>query len=84
MLSLSARSGRFRRTYRFHSAGLFRFQVAFKGDAQNAASNSSSVYVRALPAPRQPTTPQGGAGEPGTGGGVSPGGGATAYFRRTP
>jgi hypothetical protein len=48
-LKLRARAGRFRRSYRFHSTGLFRFQVAFKGDRRNAAASSSAVYVRALP-----------------------------------
>jgi len=68
-LKLAARSGRFRRTYRFHSSGLFRFQVAFAGDKQNAAASSSSVYVRATPGAFGRTTPQGGAGQPGSGGG---------------
>lgn len=49
-LSLRARRGKFARTYRFHSAGLFRFYVKFAGDRGNAASRSSAVYVRALPA----------------------------------
>jgi hypothetical protein len=49
-LRLAARGGRFQRTYRFHSAGLFRFQVAFAGDKQNAAVRSSAVYVRATQA----------------------------------
>jgi hypothetical protein len=80
-LALTARGGRFKRTYRFHSTGLFRFYVAFPGDRQNAPSQSAAVYVRATPGVR--STPQGGAGEedapkPGTGGGISPGGGAAA------
>jgi hypothetical protein len=48
-LKLGARAGRFTRTYRFHSAGLFRFYVTFAGDKRNAASKSGAVYVRALP-----------------------------------
>jgi hypothetical protein len=66
-------SGRFARTYRFHSAGLFRFYVAFAGDKSNAATKSGAVYVRATPAAKPKPTPQGG-----TGGGVSPSGGASA------
>jgi hypothetical protein len=78
-LKLGARRGRFARTYRFHSAGLFRFYVTFAGDKANAASKSSAVYVRALPATKASPrpTPQGGAGDEqqsrGPGGGVSPG-----------
>jgi hypothetical protein len=49
-LSLRARRGRFARTYRFHSTGLFRFYVKFAGDKGNGASKSTAVYVRALPA----------------------------------
>jgi hypothetical protein len=59
-LTVAARGGRFARVYRFHSAGLFRFEIAFAGDKQNAAAHSSSVYVRA-------TSPVS------AGGGVSPG-----------
>ncbi|MEA2492242.1 MAG: hypothetical protein QOJ29_153 [Thermoleophilaceae bacterium] len=58
VLKLGARGGKFTRTYRFHSSGLFRFYVTFAGDKQNPAASSSSVYVRATP-PMQ------------TGGGVS-------------
>ncbi|MEA2482619.1 MAG: hypothetical protein QOC55_566 [Thermoleophilaceae bacterium] len=85
-MALGASKGRFTRTYRFQSAGLFRFYVTFAGDKANAAAKSSAVYVRALPA-KVKTTPQGGAGDEqqspsspstGTGGGVSPGGGAAA------
>jgi N-acetylmuramoyl-L-alanine amidase len=74
-LALGARKGRFARTYRFHSAGLFRFYVTFAGDKANAATKSSAVYVRALPAMKVRATPQGGAGDEqqsATGGGVSP------------
>jgi hypothetical protein len=45
-LALSAKKGKFARTYRFHSSGLFRFYVTFVGDKGNAASNSTAVYVR--------------------------------------
>src|SRR3954452_24275907 len=45
-LSLRASQGRFRRTYRFHSSGLFRFYVRFAGDKANAATASTAVYVR--------------------------------------
>jgi hypothetical protein len=53
-LEVSAGRGRFKRTYRFHSAGLFRFYVSFAGDTSNAAATSSVVYVRATarPAPQ--------------------------------
>jgi hypothetical protein len=66
-LSLRARRGKFARTYRFHSTGLFRFYVKFAGDKSNAATNSTAVYVRALPAsaPSAPAV----APQPGTGGG---------------
>jgi N-acetylmuramoyl-L-alanine amidase len=60
-LALRARSGRFARTYRFHSTGLFRFYVKFPGDKGNAASRSTAVYVRALPAAApdpEPPSPQ--------------------------
>lgn len=50
VLNVRARRGRFARTYRFHSTGLFRFYVAFKGDAGNAPAESAAVYVRAVPA----------------------------------
>src|SRR3954452_17624930 len=80
-LKLGARSGRFKRTYRFHSAGLFRFYVTFAGDKGNGAAKSSAVYVRALPAsaptkaePR-PDAPE---SDPGSGGGVNAGGGVTS------
>ena len=83
-LALRASRGRFARSYRFHSAGLFRFYVKFPGDKANAASKSTAVYVRALPAAQPtptptptPTPPDSGGG--GGGGGVSPSGGATAY-----
>ena len=46
-LKLGARRGRFRRTYRLRTEGLFRFYVAFAGDRGNAAAKSSAVYVRA-------------------------------------
>jgi N-acetylmuramoyl-L-alanine amidase len=48
-LALRARAGKFARTYRFHSSGLFRFYVRFVGDKGNAAANSGAVYVRATP-----------------------------------
>jgi hypothetical protein len=70
-LKIGAKSGRFRRTYKFHSSGLFRFYVAFAGDKGNAASKSGAVYVRATPAaPPSANTPDGG--------GVSPAGGVSA------
>jgi hypothetical protein len=65
-LTIGARRGRFARSYRFHSAGLFRFYVAFGGDKSNAATKSGAVYVRVTPAAakaRSKTTPQGGAGD---------------------
>src|SRR3954451_19580453 len=61
-LKIGARAGRFTRSYRFHSPGLFRFYVTFAGDKSNAASKSSAVYVRALPS-----------ASAGSGGGVSVG-----------
>jgi hypothetical protein len=84
VLKLGAKSGRFKRTYKFHSSGLFRFYVAFAGDKGNAPSKSAAVYVRATPAvkpvarPAPAPTPQGGTGQPDSGGGVSPGGGVSA------
>jgi hypothetical protein len=48
-LALRARSGKFARTYRFHTSGLFRFYVKFPGDNGNAAASSDAVYVRATP-----------------------------------
>jgi hypothetical protein len=75
-LKLGARRGRFTRTYRFHSAGLFRFYVKFAGDKGNAASKSGAVYVRALPAaaaPKSEPPPQSDSG-----GEVAPGGGVSA------
>lgn len=65
-LALRARRGRFARTYRFHSAGLFRFYVKFPGDGGNAASTSGAVYVRALPIAAPEIAPQSNGG-----GGVS-------------
>ncbi|MFL5839860.1 MAG: N-acetylmuramoyl-L-alanine amidase, partial [Thermoleophilaceae bacterium] len=70
VLKVGARSGRFSRTYRFHSSGLFRFYVAFAGDKGNAPAKSAAVYVRATPNAPASNTPDGG--------GVSPSGGATA------
>jgi hypothetical protein len=62
-LSLRASRGKFARTYRFHSSGLFRFYVKFPGDKGNAASRSTAVYVRALAAPEpEPETNGGGGG----------------------
>jgi hypothetical protein len=58
-LKLRASRGRFARTYRFHSAGLFRFYVKFAGDKGNPAARSPAVYVRALP-PAAPQTNSGG------------------------
>jgi hypothetical protein len=76
-LALGARNGRFARTYRFRSAGLFRFYVTFAGDKANAATKSGAVFVRALPSTKVKATPQGGAGDEqqGSGGGASRGGG---------
>jgi hypothetical protein len=48
-LALRARAGKFARSYRFHSSGLFRFYVKFAGDKANPAASSSAVYVRATP-----------------------------------
>ena len=58
-LALRARAGRFARTYRFHSSGLFRFYVKFSGDKGNAAAASTAVYVRATP-PASPAEQGGG------------------------
>jgi hypothetical protein len=83
-IRIGARRGSFAKTYRFRSAGLYRFYVAFVGDKQNASATSAAVYVRAVPATRSRSTPEGGSGKPesapqtGSGGGVSPGGGAAA------
>jgi hypothetical protein len=63
VLALGARAGRFARSYRFHSAGLFRFYVTFAGDKANAATKSSAVYVRALPS-QVPSSPGGGVTPP--------------------
>jgi hypothetical protein len=68
-LKIGAKSGRFTRTYRFHSAGLFRFYVSFAGDKANAASKSGAVYVRATAGAPSANTP--------SGGGVSPAGGVS-------
>jgi hypothetical protein len=80
-LSLRARRGKFARSYRFHSDGLFRFYVKFPGDTGNGASKSTAVYVRSLPAAKapKPATPQPQAPQSGSGGGVSPAGGVSAY-----
>jgi hypothetical protein len=59
-LSLRARRGRFARSYRFHSSGLFRFYVKFPGDKGNGSSKSGAVYVRALPAAAAPPSGSGG------------------------
>jgi hypothetical protein len=59
-LKLGARRGRFARSYRFHSPGLFRFYVKFPGDKGNPATKSGAVYVRALPAGASPTNSGGG------------------------
>jgi hypothetical protein len=75
-LALRARSGRFARTYRFHSSGLFRFYVKFAGDKSNAATASSAVYVRALPAAASAPAPQ--APAPQTQPQTNGGGGVTA------
>jgi hypothetical protein len=69
-LKIGAKGGRFTRTYRFHSSGLFRFYVAFAGDNGNAASKSGAVYVRATPGAPPSNTP--------SGGGVSPAGAVAA------
>jgi hypothetical protein len=69
-LKIGARSGRFTRSYKFHSPGLFRFYVAFDGDKGNAASKSGAVYVRATGGAPLANTPNGG--------GVSPAGGLSA------
>ena len=61
VLTLGARRGRFSRSYRLHSPGLYRFVVAFRGDKRNAAASSAAVYVRALPAAG---TTQGGGATP--------------------
>jgi hypothetical protein len=66
-MALGTRKGRFTRTYRFRSAGLFRFYVTFAGDKANAATKSSAVYVRALPAVKVKAP-----GGSTRGGGVSP------------
>jgi hypothetical protein len=47
-LALSARRGKFARTYKLHSRGQFRFYVQFVGDKANPAATSSAVYVRAV------------------------------------
>jgi hypothetical protein len=60
-LTLRARAGRFARTYRFHSSGLFRFYVRFSGDKGNAAAASDAVYVRVTP-PATPVQQGGGVG----------------------
>jgi hypothetical protein len=81
VLKIGAKSGRFTRSYKFHSSGLFRFYVTFAGDKGNAPSKSSAVYVRATPAAAPtPAAPENGTPQGGTqqGGGVSPGGGAAA------
>jgi hypothetical protein len=71
VLKIGTRGGRFSRTYKFHSPGLFRFYVTFAGDKGNAAAKSAAVYVRATPSgPPSANVP--------TGGGVSPSGGAAA------
>jgi hypothetical protein len=70
-LALGARNGRFARTYRFHSAGLFRFYVKFAGDSGNAATRSAAVYVRTQATGAPPTS--GPAPQPGSGGGVTAG-----------
>jgi hypothetical protein len=69
-LKIGATSGRFTRSYKFHSPGLFRFYVAFAGDKGNAASKSGAVYVRATGGAPLANTPNGG--------GVSPAGGLSA------
>jgi hypothetical protein len=58
-LALRAQRGRFARTYRFHSRGLFRFYVKFAGDKGNPAASSAAVYVRATP-PAAPVQQGGG------------------------
>jgi N-acetylmuramoyl-L-alanine amidase-like protein len=82
LLKIGVKGGRFSRAYKLHSSGLFRFYVAFAGDKANSPAKSSAVYVRATPDKTQ-GTPQGGAGQPGTGtgpgGGVAPGGGAAPH-----
>src|SRR4051794_28873248 len=80
-LVLRAKRGKFARTYRLHSSGLFRFYVKFAGDSANAPAKSSAVYVRAVP--HAASTPQSGAPDespPPTsgGGGAAPGGGVSA------
>lgn len=79
-LALGAKGGKFSRTYRFHSAGLFRFYVAFAGDKVNGATQSGAVYVRAVPAaaPAAPTSSTSPAPQSNSGGGVS----AAAAARR--
>jgi hypothetical protein len=74
VLKIGARRGRFSRTYKFHSTGLFRFYVAFAGDKGNAPSKSGAVYVRATPSPVPVSAPEPSQPE---GGGVSPAGGVS-------
>jgi hypothetical protein len=69
-LAIGAKGGRFTRTYKFHSSGLFRFYVAFAGDKANAAAKSAAVYVRATASAPPANTP--------SGGGVSPAGAVSA------
>jgi hypothetical protein len=77
-VKLGARGGNFAKTYRFRSAGLYRFYVTFAGDKGNASGKSTAVYVRAVVSRSQAkSTPEGGAGNPespptpGSGGGVT-------------
>jgi hypothetical protein len=72
-LKIGVKGGRFTRTYKFHSSGLFRFYVTFAGDKANAPAKSSAVYVRATgTAPPAAKTPSGG-GVVAPAGGVSVG-----------
>jgi hypothetical protein len=76
-LALRAQRGRFARTYRFHSSGLFRFYVKFAGDKGNSPAASTAVYVRATPPSTAKSVPAPTPAPNQQGGGVSPAGGVS-------
>jgi hypothetical protein len=47
-IALTVKDGRFRKRFRFPSAGTWRFRARFGGDEANRASNSTPVYVRVV------------------------------------
>ncbi|MBA3300524.1 MAG: hypothetical protein H0T15_01530 [Thermoleophilaceae bacterium] len=48
---LGVKRGRFRKAFRLRTAGLYKFHVAFGGDASNLPSTSPPFYIRVVGSP---------------------------------